>query len=134
LSLDEVLKIIDPVIQELRSSGLYNNQSLWPFVRCVAVMPFVDPPAAGIAKIRELISELRYRTYELRGVVTALGASRRDDALHLLKVNWLDSRTAICHQPNEFFSQKSSANSPTRKIACRDLASFAATARVFPTN
>jgi hypothetical protein len=84
LSLDEVLKILDPVIQELRSSGLYNNQNLWLFARCVAVMAFVDPPAAGIAKIRELISDLRYRAYELGGVVTALGASRCDDALHLL--------------------------------------------------
>jgi hypothetical protein len=84
LSLDQVLKILDPAIQELRSSGLYNNQNFWLFARCVAVMAFVDPPAAGIAKIRELISELRYRTYELDGVVAALGASRCDDALDLL--------------------------------------------------
>ena len=47
-------------------------------------MAFVDPPSAGIARIRELISDLRYRTYELGGVVAALGASRCDDALELL--------------------------------------------------
>lgn len=84
LSLDEALRILDAAIQELRSSGLYNNQNLWLFARCLAVMAFVDPPAAGIARIRELISDLRYRTYELGGVVAALGASRCDDALELL--------------------------------------------------
>ncbi len=83
-SLDQVLRILDPAIQELRSSGLYNNQNLWLFARCLAVMAFVDPPAAGIAKIRELISDLRYRTYELCGVIAALGASRCDDALDVL--------------------------------------------------
>jgi len=84
LKLDEVLKILDPAIQELRSSGLHNNQNFWLFARCLAVMAFVDPPAAGIAKIRELISDLRYRTYELEGAVRALGASRCDDALEVL--------------------------------------------------
>jgi hypothetical protein len=84
LSLDDALRILDAAIQELRSSGLYNNQNLWLFARCLAVMAFVDPPAAGIARIREMISDLRYRTYELSGVVAALGASRCDDALELL--------------------------------------------------
>ncbi len=84
LSLDEVLKILNPAIQELRSSGLYNNQNFWLFARCLAVMAFVDPPATGIAKIRELISDFRYRTYELEGVVRALGASRCHDALEVL--------------------------------------------------
>ena len=50
LSLDEVLRILDPVIQELRSSGLYNDQNCWLFARCLAVMAFVDPPATGIEK------------------------------------------------------------------------------------
>jgi len=47
-------------------------------------MAFVEPPAAGIAKIRALISELRFRPYELDGVVAALGASRCDDAIDVL--------------------------------------------------
>lgn len=85
LSLEEVLRVLDPVIQELRASGIYSdNQNAWLFARCLSVMAFVDPPAAGIAKIRELISELRFRLYELGGVVAALGASRCDDAIDVL--------------------------------------------------
>ena len=42
------------------------------------------PPAAGVAKIRELLSEHRIRPYDLGGVVAALGASRCDEAVDLL--------------------------------------------------
>jgi NACHT conflict system protein len=85
LRLGEVLRVFDPVIQELRASGIYsNNQNASLFARCLSVMAFVDPPAKGIAKIRELISELRFRLYELDGIVAALGASRCDDAIDVL--------------------------------------------------
>ena len=85
LSLDEVMRILDPVIEELRKSGLHSdNQNAWLFARCLSLMAFVDPPAAGIAKIRALISELHSRPYELGGVVAALGASRCDDAIDAL--------------------------------------------------
>jgi hypothetical protein len=84
LSLEEV-RILDPVVQQLRASGMHSdNQSAWLFARCLAVMAFVEPPAAGVAKIRALISELRFRSYELSGVVAALGASRCDDAIDVL--------------------------------------------------
>ncbi|HET8926011.1 MAG TPA: hypothetical protein VFN26_23705 [Candidatus Acidoferrum sp.] len=61
LSLEEVLRVLDPTMQEIQSSGMYNdNQSVWLFARCLCVMAFVDSPAEGIAKIRELISSLRF--------------------------------------------------------------------------
>lgn len=84
LSLEEVLLILDPVIKEIEASGLHSDQNAWLFARCLSVMAFVEPPAAGIAKIHALISELRFRLYELNGVVAALGESRCDDAIDVL--------------------------------------------------
>jgi hypothetical protein len=84
LSIDEMLKILDPVINQLRSSGVYDDQNSWLFARCLVVMAFTDPPAPGIAKIRALISELHFRPYQLDNVVSALGASRCDDAIDVL--------------------------------------------------
>jgi hypothetical protein len=84
LSLEEVLRILDPVVQEIESSGLYSDQNAWLFARCLSVMAFVEPPSAGIAKIRALISKLQFRPYELSGVVAALGASRCNDAIDVL--------------------------------------------------
>jgi hypothetical protein len=85
LNLEEVLRILDPVMEELRSSGMYNDsQNAWLFARCLCVMAFVKLPAAGVAKIRELVSGLRFRAHELGIVVAALGASRCDDAMDVL--------------------------------------------------
>ncbi len=85
LGLEEVLRILDPVIQELRAAGIHSdNQNAWLFARCLSVLAFAEPPAAGVAKIRALISELRFRPYELDGVVAALGASRCDGAIDVL--------------------------------------------------
>lgn len=85
LTLDEVMRILDPVIEDLQKHGLHSdNQNAWLFARCLSLMAFVDPPGAGIGKIRTLISELRFRTYELDGVVAALGASRCEDAIDAL--------------------------------------------------
>src|SRR6202008_1264290 len=50
LSLEEALRILDPVIQELRAAGVYSdNQNAWLFARCLSVMAFVQPPAEGVA-------------------------------------------------------------------------------------
>jgi hypothetical protein len=85
LSLEQVLKILDPVMQELKSSGMLNdNQNIWLFVRCLCVMAFVDPPTAGISKIREILSTSRLRAHDLGIVVAALGASRCEDAIDVL--------------------------------------------------
>jgi len=85
LNLEEVLRILDPVIQELRASGIYSdNQNAWLFARCLSVMAFVESPAAGVAKIRELVSDLRFRPHEMGTAVAALGASRCDDAIEVL--------------------------------------------------
>jgi hypothetical protein len=85
LSLEEALRVLDPVIQDLRASGIYSDkQNGWLFARCLSVMAFVEPPAAGVSKIRALISELRFRPHELDGVVAALGASRCDEAIDAL--------------------------------------------------
>jgi hypothetical protein len=52
--------------------------------RALSLCPFVDDPAAGIAKLRDLLGNLKLRGYELRDLVTALGESRSDAATDLL--------------------------------------------------
>jgi hypothetical protein len=84
LRIDEMLKILDPVIDQLRRSGVYDDQNSWLFARCLVVMAFTDPPAPGIAKIRALVSQLHFRPYHLVNVVSALGASRCADAIDVL--------------------------------------------------
>lgn len=48
-------------------------------------MPFIDPPSTGVARLREIVAAIRIPKHEFREVVTALGASRSNDALDFLK-------------------------------------------------
>lgn len=52
--------------------------------RVLALCPFIDDPAAGIAKMRDVLGKRRLWAYELRELVSALGESRADAAIDLL--------------------------------------------------
>ncbi|MBK8172761.1 MAG: hypothetical protein IPK60_20820 [Sandaracinaceae bacterium] len=52
--------------------------------RILALCPFVDDPAAGIAKMRDVLGKRRLGGYELRELVTSLGEIRSDAAVDLL--------------------------------------------------
>jgi hypothetical protein len=85
LRLEDVLRILDPTMQDIRPHGFFSDdQSRWLFARYLCVMAFVEPPEAGIAKIREFVSDLKVPPHELGSVVAALGASRCEDAIDLL--------------------------------------------------
>jgi hypothetical protein len=62
-------------------------------LRVLALCPFVDDPATGIVKIRDVLGKRRLRGYELRGLVTVLGESRSDTAIDLLYELASDART-----------------------------------------
>jgi hypothetical protein len=61
--------------------------------RILALCPFVDDPAAGIAKLRDVLGKRQFRGYELRELVTALGESRSDAAVDLLYELARDAQT-----------------------------------------
>ena len=52
--------------------------------RVLALCPFVDNPAAGLAKMRDVLGKRRLGGYELRELITGLGESRSDVAIDLL--------------------------------------------------
>jgi hypothetical protein len=61
------MAILEPVLAEFRAHGLYgNNASL--LTRMLSLLPFVDEPKRGIARIRELLSEFRVSYYGSRSV------------------------------------------------------------------
>lgn len=61
--------------------------------RILAICPLVDDPAAGIAKVRDVLGRRRLGGYELREVVVALGESRSDAAAGLLRELASDEQT-----------------------------------------
>src|SRR3974390_256883 len=79
LSIDQVLRVLDPTMPDIFPHGFFSDdQSRWLFARYLGVMAFVDPPTAGIAKIRALVSKFKLHAHDLGSVVAVLGASRCD--------------------------------------------------------
>ena len=79
----------DTTFALLDSIAAYTGQSMnepekYLLRRCLALCPFVDDPAAGVAKMREVLRNLRLWGYELRQLVVALGESRSEAAIDLL--------------------------------------------------
>lgn len=52
--------------------------------RVLALCPFVDDPAAGIARMRDVLDKRKFQGYELRELITALGESRSDAVVDFL--------------------------------------------------
>jgi len=84
VSAEAAISILNLVIDEVRGDP-YNDQNRWLRKACLCLLPFVDNPSLGIARLREAVVEAKLRDYELRDLITALGYSRSPDALAYLR-------------------------------------------------
>jgi hypothetical protein len=74
--------LVDSILERIEKWMQDSDKYLLP--RILAICPFVDDPAAGIAKIRDVLGKRRLWGHELRELATALGESRSDAAIDLL--------------------------------------------------
>lgn len=74
--------LVDSILE--RTEKWMQDSDTYLLRRTLALCPFVDDPAAGIAKMRDALGKRQLRAYELRELVTALGESRSDVAVNLL--------------------------------------------------
>jgi|GEM_PF-830088 len=79
------LDVLNPTIEQVCAGGLYNDQKVGVLKRCLCLLPFVAEPSIGIGRIRQVLAETEFPSYELREVVSALGQSRCSEALGLLQ-------------------------------------------------
>lgn len=77
-----VFSLVDSIVE--RTEKWMQESDRYLLLRILELCPFVDDPAAGIAKMREVLGKRRLAGHELRGLVTALGESRSDTAIELL--------------------------------------------------
>ena len=74
--------LVDSILE--RTERWMQDSDRYLLRRILALCPFVDDPAAGIAKMRAVLSTRRLWVSELCDLVTALGESRSDAAIDLL--------------------------------------------------
>ena len=74
--------LVDSILE--RTEKWMQDSDRYLLRRILAFCPFIDDPAAGIAKIRDVLGKRRLWGSELRELVTALGECRSDAAIDLL--------------------------------------------------
>ena len=77
-----VFALVDSIVERAEKWGQESDRYL--LHRVLALCPFVDDPAVGVAKMRNVLGKRRFSRYGLHEVVTALGQSRSDAAIDLL--------------------------------------------------
>jgi hypothetical protein len=100
LPADRLMTIIEPVIEQFRKHGINNDSSLLTHLLCI--LPFVDSPAIGIAKVRALASEFRLSLYELHDLLMALSKSSDQQGLSLLRDLALQNEQSFQHNAKEW--------------------------------
>ena len=74
--------LLDSILE--RTGKWMQDSDRYLLIRALSLCPFVDDPAAGIARIRDEVGKRRLRGYELGDLITAVGESRCDAAVELL--------------------------------------------------
>lgn len=83
LSENRMMAILAPVLAGFRAHGIYGNSATL-LTRLLSLLPFVDDPKSGIARIRELLAEFRISWYGNRDLLFALAQCPDDSGLALL--------------------------------------------------
>ena len=104
-----VFSLVDSILEGGKSWVL----DTYPSVRCraVALCAFVDDPLAGISKMREALGKARLGERELAEIVTALGESRSDAAVDLLRELACDPPT-FEHCAESFYNAAATLDTP----------------------
>ena len=82
--------LVDAVLE--RGGGWAGEQDRHLLCQVLSLCPFIDDPAAGIGKMRDVLNEQQLWGHQLCELVTALGESRSEDAIDFLYELGSDAR------------------------------------------
>ena len=110
---EAALGILDSIVDQVGATGFYNdNQQLWLLKSALCLLPFVDKPALGIARIREIVLQPRFPRHELPDILSALGYSRSPHALALLREIAGSDATGIQHMLRSWIDAVANLSGP----------------------
>lgn len=79
------IPLVEATLDKIRKHG-WQQQDSWLFARMLSLLPFLDPPEAGIDALRQMVAQFNLdRRWEFRDVVQAVGYSRCEGALQYLR-------------------------------------------------
>jgi hypothetical protein len=112
LSADKVIGLLEPIFEQFRKQGVYSNDSLSLLNRILHLLPFVEPPARGIATIRDLSTEFRLHPHNHRDLLMALGQCECAEGLVFLRDLAKQSGAGFQHVAREWFEAVAACSLP----------------------
>jgi hypothetical protein len=122
LTSQEALAALNPTIEHIVTDRSYDQQQHYLLRRCLCLLPFLDDPSIGIARIKQVLAVTPLYGHELGEVMTALGWSRCDAACDLLLDLARASETALRGAAREWIDALATLDTTESK---RVLLSFA---------
>jgi NACHT conflict system protein len=101
--------LVDSILERTQKWMQDSDRQL--LLRILALCPFVDDPAAGIARTRDVLGKRALRGYELGELVIALGESRSDAAVDLLTELASDAPT-LAQSEDKFINAFATLDTP----------------------
>ncbi|MCK4789550.1 MAG: hypothetical protein KAV87_37765, partial [Desulfobacteraceae bacterium] len=113
---DMALKVLDPIINQIIQPGaFYDQQNRFLLQRYFCLLPFIDPPSLGIARIKEIVTTTQIPAHDLREMLVALGNSRCDEALDLLLELHIKCGSGLNHIRSEWIDAIAALNTSRAK-------------------
>lgn len=113
---EAALNVLNPVIEQVFKAGFYNNnQDFWLLKSGLCLLPFVDNPAIGISRIREVVVQTRFPRHGLPDIISALGYSRSPYALAFLRELAGSDATGIKHMVRAWVNAVANLGGPESK-------------------
>ena len=85
LPTNATMAIVGPALERIRARGPYRNHDQWLVKQFLCILPYIENATVGINKVRELIPIFKLAPWDLREVVTAIGHSRSEEGVALLR-------------------------------------------------
>jgi hypothetical protein len=113
LPTDRAFAILDPVLEQFRIHGIYNDAHL--LMRLLCLLSFVDVPARGIARMRDLLSEFRIAPHNQRDLLMALSQCGDEAGLGFLRDLARENDVLFQHSAREWLEAVAACPLPGAK-------------------
>ena len=110
LPTDRAFATLEPVLQQFRKYGINNDGHL--LNRLLCLLPFIDDPVRGIAKLRELLAEFRLAPFNERSLLMSLARCGHPAGLELLREFATDNTPVFQHSAKEWVEAVSACDTP----------------------
>ena len=111
---DSMAAVLDPAIEHTIVQGVHQDQNMTLLIDCLELLPFSDDPARAIARIDEIVAQFKFRPYQIRDLIKAIGFTRCEAAVPFL-LRLATGKGSLQHMEIEWIDAMARLNTPSAR-------------------